>query len=79
LARLGAQPMLNLTQSPAAITWRDRPTTYVVCDHDQIVHPDLQRLMACRCDRVETWPLDHSPFLSDPERVATLLVGLADP
>ena len=79
VAHLGAQPMLNLTQSPAAIAWRDRPTTYVVCDHDQIVHPDLQRLMARRCGQVETWPLDHSPFLSDPARMATLLAELAGP
>jgi pimeloyl-ACP methyl ester carboxylesterase len=77
LAHLGAQPLLNLMQSPAAIAWRDRPATYVLCEHDQAVHPDLQRLMARRCDEVVSWPLDHSPFLSDPGRLTALLASLA--
>src|SRR4051794_13804378 len=64
LAHLTPQPMITFTQSPAVASWRTRPATYVVCDHDQAVHPDLQRLMAERCATTVTWPVDHSPFLS---------------
>ncbi|MGZ4728056.1 MAG: alpha/beta fold hydrolase [Acidimicrobiales bacterium] len=78
LERIGPHPLLNLTQPPDAVAWRDRPSTYVVCEHDMGVHPDLQRLLARRCDDVVSWPLDHSPFLSDPDRVADLLGRLAD-
>jgi hypothetical protein len=78
LERLGPHPLLNLTQAPNEVAWRDRPATYVVCEHDMGVHPDLQRLMARRCEEVVTWPLDHSPFLSDPARVVELLARLAD-
>ena len=77
LDRLGGQPMLNLTQAPATAAWRQRQATYVVCAHDAAVHPELQRLLARRCDDVEEWPLDHSPFLSDPRRTADLLGALA--
>ncbi len=78
LAHLDAQPMATFTQSPTVASWRTRPSTYVVCDHDQGVHPDLQRLMAARCSEVVTWPLDHSPFLCDPARVVDLLARLAE-
>jgi pimeloyl-ACP methyl ester carboxylesterase len=77
LAHLSPQPMVTFTQSPTVASWRTRPATYVVCDHDQGVHPDLQRLMAERCADTVTWPADHSPFLSDPTRVIDLLADLA--
>ncbi len=78
LAHLTPQPMVTFTQSPAVASWRTCPATYVVCDHDQGVHPDLQRLMAERCATSVAWPVDHSPFLSDPSRVVDLLAELAD-
>jgi pimeloyl-ACP methyl ester carboxylesterase len=75
--RLTPQPMATLGQSPRAVAWRERPSTYVVCDDDRAVHPDLQRILAKRCDRSLEWPTDHSPFLSAPKLVADLLIGLA--
>ena len=78
LAHLTPQPMVTFTQSPSVASWHTRPATYVVCDHDQGVHPDLQRLMAERCETTVTWPVDHSPFLSDPTRVVEFLAELAD-
>ncbi len=78
LSRLAPQPLVTLQQSPNAISWRAKPTTYVVCTDDLIVHPDLQRVMAKRCavTTVE-WESDHSPFLSQPDRVSGLLAELA--
>ncbi len=57
--------------------WRHTSSTYVVCGHDQALHPDVQRAMARHADDVVEWDADHSPFLSDPARVATLLADRA--
>ncbi|HTZ08655.1 MAG TPA: alpha/beta hydrolase [Acidimicrobiales bacterium] len=77
VARLGPQPMVTLTQEPAAVAWRHRPSTYAVCTEDNIVHPDLQRVLARRADRVVEWPTGHSPFLARPDLVVGLLAALA--
>jgi pimeloyl-ACP methyl ester carboxylesterase len=75
--RLGGQPLENLRQSPDAIAWRVRPSTYAVCTSDLTVHPDLQRILARRCTTTVEWPTGHSPFLARPELVAGLLADLA--
>jgi len=75
--RLGAHLTESLSQSPRCVAWRQRPSTYAVCTLDNIVHPDLQRLLARRADNVVEWPTGHSPFLSRPDLVADLLAGLA--
>ncbi|MGZ4800857.1 MAG: alpha/beta hydrolase [Acidimicrobiia bacterium] len=77
IAELGPQPIVTLNDTPNAVAWRERPSTYVVCTDDLAVHPDLQRAMARRCDTTVEWPTSHSPFLSAPERVADLLSELA--
>jgi pimeloyl-ACP methyl ester carboxylesterase len=76
MARLGPQPMLNLTQEPRAVAWRTRPSTYVVCAADQTIHPDLQRILARRCTTSEDWTTGHSPFLSRPAQVHALVLSL---
>jgi pimeloyl-ACP methyl ester carboxylesterase len=53
--------------------WRSVPSTYVVCAHDEVVHPDRQRAMARRATRRLEWPCGHSPALSRPEVVADLI------
>ena len=77
VARLGAQPMVTLTQEPAAVAWHGRRSTYAVCAEDNVVHPDLQRLLAKRADEVVEWPTGHFPFLSRPELVVGLVGSLA--
>ena len=77
LARLGPQPLITLQGTPKLAAWRTKPSTYAVCLDDMAVHPELQRIMARRCDSVVEWPTDHSPFLSRPDLVAGLLVDLA--
>src|SRR5947209_6950240 len=77
VSHLTPQPMATLSQAPPAVAWRERPSTYVVCTDDNIVHPDLQRVMARRCSSSLEWPTDHSPFLSTPKLVADLLIELA--
>jgi len=77
VARLGPQPMATLSQSPAAVAWKGRPSTYALCTEDNIVHPELQRVLARRATHVVEWPTGHSPFLSRPDLVADLLAGLS--
>jgi pimeloyl-ACP methyl ester carboxylesterase len=77
VARIDAHPMGNLAQAPDAVAWRDTPSTYAVCTEDMTVHPDLQRILARRCTTSVEWSTGHSPFLSRPDLVADLLVGLA--
>ena len=77
IARLGPQPMSNLGEVPAAVAWRERPSTYIVCDRDQAIHPGLQRILARRCTYRQVWSADHSPFASQPDRLSALLAGVA--
>jgi len=62
---------------PAAIGWRHRPSTYVVCADDRTVHPDLQRAMAERATTRLEWPGGHSPVLTRPAQVADLIATIA--
>jgi pimeloyl-ACP methyl ester carboxylesterase len=77
LDRLGAQPLITLQQTPEAVAWRQRSSTYVVCANDLTVHPALQELLANRCTTRVEWDCGHSPFLSHPTLVADLLTELA--
>lgn len=78
VSRLGPQPLVTMQQPVEVVSWRDKPTSYVVCSDDRIVHPDLQRWMAKRCaGTIVEWDSDHSPFLSHPELVVDLLTELA--
>jgi pimeloyl-ACP methyl ester carboxylesterase len=75
-ARLGPQTTASLTQRPAAVAWRTRPSTYAVCTDDNAVHPALQMILAARTGRTLEWDADHSPFLSAPELVVDLVAEL---
>ena len=77
ITRLGPQPAATLGDTPTAVAWRERPSTYVVCTDDRAVPPALQRAMAARCTSSVDWPTSHSPFLSAPDRVADLVTALA--
>ena len=78
LERLGPQPMLTFSETPAEVAWRTTPSTYVVCSEDRAVPPALQRRLAPRCGSTLEWATSHSPFLSRPQLVVELLAELAD-
>ena len=48
VSMLGPQPMVTLSQAPRQVAWRFLQSTYAVCAEDNIVHPDLQRILARR-------------------------------
>jgi len=62
---------------PEQIGWRHRPSTYVVCTDDLMVHPDLERAMAERATTRQEWPGGHSPMMTRPGAVADLITSLA--
>ncbi|MFC0602391.1 alpha/beta fold hydrolase [Streptomyces palmae] len=59
--------------------WREHPTYYVVAGADQIVHPDLQRLLADRMGAVTTVldGADHAVMVSRPGAVAEVILAAA--
>jgi len=77
LARIRPVARSLFSATVAASAWQHRPSTYVVCAEDRCVAPDLQRAMATRATRSIEWASDHTPLVSDPDRVAHLLAEQA--
>lgn len=77
LERLTRQPLAVFGQTPRAVAWREKPSTYVVCAQDRATPPEAQRTFARRADRVVELPAGHHPMLSRPELLAQALAETA--
>jgi pimeloyl-ACP methyl ester carboxylesterase len=77
VTRLVPESTAGFGQSPRAVAWRQRPSTYVRCTADRAVMPELQRNLAARCGDVVEVASSHSPFASHPDELAALLADLA--
>jgi pimeloyl-ACP methyl ester carboxylesterase len=77
LAQLVPQALTSFSQPVRHAGWRGTPSTYVVCDDDHAIAPDLQRAMAQQAEQIHTLASDHSPFLSHPDETAALLARIA--
>jgi hypothetical protein len=55
------------------------PKTYVLCEKDQTIPPELQEMLvqAGGFDKVERLPSGHFPFVSIPEETAKLFAQIA--
>lgn len=73
IARLGHQSLASVSQPLTQASWRNIPSTYVICEKDSAIPPAVQEWMARRAHRVQRLDTSHSPFLSRPSRVADLL------
>jgi pimeloyl-ACP methyl ester carboxylesterase len=73
-ARLRPMPLEPLVQrsEPA---WTSTPSTYVVCTNDRVLPPEAQRWMASRADEIVEIHTDHSPFMTQPDVLADLVVA----
>jgi pimeloyl-ACP methyl ester carboxylesterase len=71
--RLRPRPLTWMQQSPRAVGWRVRPSTYVVCAADRAIPADVQKSWAARCTASIEWDSSHSPFMSHPDWVVELL------
>jgi pimeloyl-ACP methyl ester carboxylesterase len=77
LARLSPQPQATMVQPLEISALGTVPSTYVVCQRDDAVHPSHQSAMAERCTHSVAFNCDHSPFLSRTADTAALLHRLA--
>lgn len=77
LERLTRQPLAVFGQSPRAVAWREKPSTYLVCAEDRATPPEVQREYAKRAGRVVELPTGHHPMLSRPELLARVLAEAA--
>lgn len=62
-------PQAIQTRAP----WMRVPSTYVVCEADRALRPDLQETMAEQATDVVRLSTSHSPFLSAPEVLADII------
>jgi pimeloyl-ACP methyl ester carboxylesterase len=79
-ARLSPEPLKPLV-TPLDITMERYgrvPRAYVETTFDRVITPAAQRRMreALPCDPVFTLDTDHSPFLSQPESLARILISI---
>ncbi|WP_370417005.1 alpha/beta fold hydrolase [Streptomyces sp. QH1-20] len=77
VARLRPQSVRSFTEQVTTAGWRTVPSSYIVCDRDQALEPSRQLVLATRADSVHRLPSSHSPFLSMPRQLATLLGRIA--
>ncbi len=77
--RLTRQPLAVFGQTPRAVAWREKPSTYIVCAEDRATPPEAQREYARRAGKLVEIPTDHHPFLSRPELLARVLAEAAKP
>ena len=75
--RLRPTALVCLTTPAGGEPWQTIPSTYVLCENDQAVHPDLQRWMSTRAGTVVTFDTDHSPFFSMPDELSDVLESVA--
>lgn len=61
---------------PDRIAWEGVESTYLVCEHDRAISPDLQQNMAQRCTNMVSAASSHSPFISRSRQLAGLLLKL---
>lgn len=58
--------------------WTGKPSWYVVSDRDRMINPEAQRALAQRIGAtVTTLATSHVPMLSQPERVAEVILAAA--
>jgi pimeloyl-ACP methyl ester carboxylesterase len=75
-ARTAWQSLHVLGEPVRAPAWRQVPTTYLVCARDLGTPARRQREFAQRADAVVEVDSGHHPFLSQPELVRDLVLGL---
>jgi hypothetical protein len=63
------------TATPSTAPLPQHPTTYIICEQDQVSRPQAQEAMSSAADHVIRLPSSHSPFLSMPKQLARTLGG----
>lgn len=75
--RLQPQSASSFTETLDGAAWRDRSATYVLCERDQALPVFAQEAMSKRATDVVRLDSGHSPFLSRPGELVSLLTRFA--
>jgi pimeloyl-ACP methyl ester carboxylesterase len=73
VAALRPQSYRSFNDKQLVAAWRTIPSTYLVATEDQAIPVDAQRQMARRCGTSYELACSHSPFLSHPDYVVSML------
>jgi pimeloyl-ACP methyl ester carboxylesterase len=74
--QLAPHTLRAFQQTQLTAAWHDIPSSYIVCDADNAIPPEAQRVMARRTGDVLEMHASHSPFLSQPLETAAALLQL---
>jgi pimeloyl-ACP methyl ester carboxylesterase len=66
----------GITAAPA-FGWKEHDATYVLASKDEVVPPDLQRVMAAKLANVVEIDTNHFPMFEAPRALAEILISLA--
>ena len=64
---------LSSAAAPSTAPQPQHPTTYIICEQDQTIPPAAQEAMSAAADHVIRLPSSHSPLLSMPKQLASVL------
>ncbi|WP_433241725.1 alpha/beta fold hydrolase [Streptosporangium sp. CA-135522] len=73
IAGLTPEHVKTVSTPVTRAAWREIPSTYVVCENDNAILAHVQTRMARRAKRSLVMDSAHSPMLSRPRELATLL------
>jgi pimeloyl-ACP methyl ester carboxylesterase len=70
---------VHCIQEPAPTpTWKTKPSWFLIAEEDRMISPKTQRFMANRMGaKVHSYPVDHSPMISDPQVVIEVILEAA--
>jgi Alpha/beta hydrolase family len=73
VSNLRTQSVLSFNQPITQVAWKEIPSTYILCEHDNAIPFVAQEAMSARTNQTLTMSTDHSPFLSAPKDLALIL------
>ena len=73
VSNLRTQSVLSFNQPITQAAWKEIPSTYILCEHDNAIPLVAQEAMSARTNQTMTMGTDHSPFLSAPKNLALIL------
>jgi pimeloyl-ACP methyl ester carboxylesterase len=76
VSRLTTQTLSSFAAPRPAAGWRDVDSTYLACTEDRAIPYLAQQAMSAHATTVHTLVSSHSPFLSHPAEVATVIGAL---
>jgi pimeloyl-ACP methyl ester carboxylesterase len=79
VSRLVNQTVRSFAEKVDAAAWRTIPSTYIITEQDKAIPPALQEQMAAQAAEIRRLPGGHSPFLSQPRRLAALIDEIVRP